>query len=361
MGLKGDKREAMHKLPLERKMYLLQQNRQYEANSSQGIATGILPHNVKPSISPVVPNSTGDSGIMRRFSFWGTSDTLKTELVPQDVPSDRSTSPVKLNAGTSIPQSAGSIWSGWWASSGLISNGKAAGLARDHTSALSYVHGIKEARPNDPRLVKHLISLRVHLSTAMVAWVEDFIFNEHGLDAFAALLSKIVYVGGRPRAAGFESAALLEIIKCMRVLLNTGAGFKAVVNSPTIIPHIAFSLKHFPPRTRTLACELLAAICIVSSDGHRAVMAAMSEVKLAFGETFRFETLIETLRLRPDEAVEDVESTDGSQWEVSTSCMALINAITNLPECLEDRVLLREEFGRRGLNELIVVSINPLS
>jgi diaphanous 1 len=34
--------------------------------------------------------------------------------------------------------------------------------------------------------------------------------------------------------------------------------------------------------------------------------------------------------------------------------MALVNAITNCPESLEDRIMLREELGRRGLNEVIV-------
>ena len=35
--------------------------------------------------------------------------------------------------------------------------------------------------------------------------------------------------------------------------------------------------------------------------------------------------------------------------------MTLVNAITNCPEELEERVRLREELGRRGLNEVIVV------
>ena len=35
--------------------------------------------------------------------------------------------------------------------------------------------------------------------------------------------------------------------------------------------------------------------------------------------------------------------------------MTLINALTNCPEYLEERILLREELGRRGLNEAIVV------
>lgn len=48
-------------------------------------------------------------------------------------------------------------------------------------------------------------------------------------------------------------------------------------------------------------------------------------------------------------------SIEDGVWEARTASMALVNALTNCPESLEDRVLLREEFGRRGLNEVIVV------
>jgi hypothetical protein len=35
--------------------------------------------------------------------------------------------------------------------------------------------------------------------------------------------------------------------------------------------------------------------------------------------------------------------------------MALVDAITNCPDTLEDRMVIREEFSRRELNQLIVV------
>lgn len=106
----------------------------------------------------------------------------------------------------------------------------------------------------------------------------------------------------------------------------------------------------------------MAAICIISTtEGHKAVLAAMSDYRVAFDESFRFETLIASLRL-PD-PTGDMESDDGFEfgneeegiWEARTMSMALVNALMNCPEALEDRILLREEFGRRGLNEVVVV------
>jgi diaphanous 1 len=144
-------------------------------------------------------------------------------------------------------------------------------------------------------------------------------------------------------------------------------GFTKVLSSPTTITHIAYSLHASSLKLRTLSSEVLAAICVLSLDGgHKAVLAAMSDYRIAYEESFRFETLIGCLR--PVDFGSDTEDVNvvgfGNEeegvWEARTASMALINALTNCPELLEDRVLLREEFGRRGLNEVIVVrgSIN---
>ena len=107
--------------------------------------------------------------------------------------------------------------------------------------------------------------------------------------------------------------------------------------------------------------DLLAAICILAiPEGHKIVMAAMSDYRIVFEESFRFEELISSLRL-PEVDPNDFTGTaytseDDGAWDARTSSMVLINALTNGPESLEERILLREEFSRRGLNEVIVVS-----
>ena len=141
-------------------------------------------------------------------------------------------------------------------------------------------------------------------------------------------------------------------------------GFNEVLSSPTTITHIAYSLHSSSLKLRTLALELLAAICVLSMvDGHKAVLSAMSDYRITYDESFRFETLVGSLRL-PDitdgsDSADDVGASVGNEnegiWDTRTASMALVNALTNCPEPLEDRILLREEFGRRGLNEAIVV------
>ena len=107
---------------------------------------------------------------------------------------------------------------------------------------------------------------------------------------------------------------------------------------------------------RILASEILAAICVLSlKEGHKLVLSAFSDYRIAFDEAFRFEELVGCLRVNDEgnEAISD--SPLEREWEARTATVALINAITNCPDFLEERVSLREELGRRGLNEIIVV------
>lgn len=127
--------------------------------------------------------------------------------------------------------------------------------------------------------------------------------------------------------------------------------------------HIAYSLHGASTKLRSLSSDVLAAICYVSpTEGHKAVLAAMSDYRVEFNEKFRFHELIGSLRL-PDAAADgeglgiDQAYTieEEGAWEARTASMAFINALTNFPDSLEERILLREEFTRRGLNEVLVV------
>lgn len=90
----------------------------------------------------------------------------------------------------------------------------------------------------------------------------------------------------------------------------------------------------------------------------------MSDYRVEYDEKFRFQELIGSLRL-PD-ALAAVEDPGDDQaygleeegaWEARTASMAFVNALTNFPDSLEERILLREEFTRRGLNEVLVVRV----
>lgn len=140
-------------------------------------------------------------------------------------------------------------------------------------------------------------------------------------------------------------------------------GYHEVISSPTMITHVAYSLHESNAKLRALVTTLLAAISFMSmQEGHKAVISALSDYRVEFSEAFRFEELIASLRLPEVEYGDDTpppEAEEEGMWEAKTAVMSLINAITTCPDALEDRVLLRDEFTRRGLNEVMVVSRKP--
>jgi diaphanous 1 len=119
------------------------------------------------------------------------------------------------------PQTTGGLWSSWWASSGGEKNAQSKGQPKEGKSPKWYVDCIT-GKALDTKLVKHLISLRVHLSTARVFWVKEFVEAEGGFDALSAVLAGLVgRAGKRKHLTDMEGAVLLEVMKILRVLSNT--------------------------------------------------------------------------------------------------------------------------------------------
>ncbi|KAG1724160.1 uncharacterized protein EDB91DRAFT_1269367 [Suillus paluster] len=92
-------------------------------------------------------------------------------------------------------------------------------------------------------------------------------------------------------------------------------------------------------------------------------MAALSEYCIAYDELFRFESLVATLHISDGQsnnpATNNVSLPDEDGiWGARTAFMALVNALTNCPESLEDHTLLCKEFGWQGLNEVIVAAVS---
>jgi diaphanous 1 len=232
----------MYELSTERKRYLLQQNRQSRLTSNGSPNGPSAVHNARsygPSSSGallprLVPQLTGDAGLIRRFSMAGWGNTAAPALSPS---ARRSKGEIDSGGNSKVqmekvaeemqplqPQTTGGLWSSWWASSG----GDKGRIEKEQNetayTARWYVDGIRAGRPTDIKLVKHLISLRVHLSTAKLVWIEEFVDAEKGLDALRILLADLVGKGGKRKVlVDVESTVLLEVIKCLRVLLNTEA------------------------------------------------------------------------------------------------------------------------------------------
>ncbi|KAG8880257.1 hypothetical protein FRB97_000969 [Tulasnella sp. 331] len=408
LGLKGPQREQMNALPSDRKQYLVKQNKLAKSASSTTINQSPPRHasenasygSASASLLPqLVPQLTG--GVMKRFSLaglgWGATDLAEgqedtggaiggpTFPLPTAVNSAQKSSRLPPNDDSSaksiedsgntqplVPQSTGGLWNNWWsAPAGPSASGAGSADRTKPQSCAWYVDNLKPGVLTGSKLAKHLISLRVHLSTAKLTWIEKFVKEERGMDLLGGVLDGLVGTDKKRRKLGeIDDTVLGEVVKCFRVLLNTEPGFERLLASPVIVTHITFALSSTSAKFRTLAAELLAAVCVLSLTadgvggglGHKLVLAAFSDYRVAFGESFRFQELVEGLKL-PEHGLDATynsdtslaeESNDEGSWDARTASMALVNAITNCPEVLEDRIMLREELSRRGLNEAIV-------
>ncbi len=233
----------MYALSRDRKNYLLRQNQHFRsANQSESAqppyAASYGPSSSAGLLPRLVPHLTGDSGLLKRMSVigWGSGTSRIASPEPKsvsnatdDLPNSPMTSPdvrpgkVAEEVQSLQPQNTGSLWSSWWTSAG----GEKASTSdkrrsQDSKSARWYIDSLKINKLPDMKLVRHLITLRVHLSTAKLPFIQDFIGPEKGLEALDKLLAGLVGKGGKRKSlTEIETTVLLEIIKCLRVLLNT--------------------------------------------------------------------------------------------------------------------------------------------
>ncbi|CAG8625746.1 6835_t:CDS:10 [Cetraspora pellucida] len=215
-----------------------------------------------------------------------------------------------------------------------------------------YIEKLMQRNVTAKSLAEPLQALRVTLSTAKLSWIKDFI-GAKGLEALEYVLEK--YTLGIKKSiiksSDHDDRILLECIRCLRVLLNTGAGFSQVLKCPSLINGIVFCLHTPNNKLRTQVADVLAALCVLSPEGHKLALDAFSDFRYIQEEKFRFQYLIETLTSNEMEE-------DSASLEYKTACLSLVNAIVNSPDELEERMLLREEFQRRGLKELFVIIRN---
>jgi diaphanous 1 len=240
--LKELQRQAMHQLPADRKSYLLGQHKQSRVAFSKPHS-----HVTQPSHSAtygpssagnllprLVPQLTGDSGLMKRLSMpgWGAASATSSTPPPSSNRNGERPDPSWMSGQAQNakameesqplqPQTTGGLWSSWWVSSGGEKSTQSKDQPKEGKTPKWYVDSIK-GKALDTKLVKHLISLRVHLSTARVFWVKEFVETEAGFDALSTILAGLVgRAGKRKHLTDMEDAVLLETMKVLRVLSNT--------------------------------------------------------------------------------------------------------------------------------------------
>jgi diaphanous 1 len=233
----------MHSLPLEKKRQLIEQLRELDKTTSTTLLASPTtsatygPSSGSALLHRLVPQVSGDSSFFKRisaFPTWGSTTSPPPPSFKGRQSGEFATGPrfsvsskkVEEDAQSVQPQATGSMFSTWWAALG----GEATTDNEHSTSARAYVDGIRKSRNADAKLAKHLISLRVHMSTAKLPWIETFIAEE-GIIAISGLLSSLVGKGGKRKPlTDDENNVLLEVIRSLRVLLNTEVRLSNILN-----------------------------------------------------------------------------------------------------------------------------------
>jgi hypothetical protein len=330
LNIKDSVREKMMEFTPEKKLELIEQNEMVKK--------------MKSSASPAISaNSVQSTPITRARSTMSMYSTTNLDQVVENdtesVVDETSLSPSKSalqpnnNAGTGITSYLfGSIFN-----SSQITHQE--GTIEYYLELLSHKN-----LPHGP-LYKCLQSLRITLATVSVSWVRQFVEEGQALTSMEQILGKILEKKATNKSNDHDEDIQLELIRCLRALLNTEPGFEEVLKSSSIIKYLTFSLNTNNHKLRNIVAEVLSAVCVLSPKGHQEVLESLTEFKFQFNEAYRFEYLLNSLRAE----VSDEGISAMSAYEYKTTCLILVNALVNSPDELDDRMLLRDEFKKRGL------------
>ncbi|KAH9464312.1 hypothetical protein Pst134EB_003840 [Puccinia striiformis f. sp. tritici] len=217
-------------------------------------------------------------------------------------------------------------------------------------SARELANGLR-TEPHSKSTIKILVKLRLKLSTEPLRWLEDFLLDHDGLNA----LENVAKESGSPHLFdkdlpysqspfGIEELngpIQLELMKCLRVIMNADIGFEQVLKLEGLIRWLAFS--SFTPspsyKAKIHAAEILSAICSLSSEPGR-VTVVEGFLSLTTNPEHAFQGLINSLGAeRTDEVESRSETSDplrtveadsedlGLVWEYRCRVLGLCNSI----------------------------------
>ncbi|KAF9546050.1 hypothetical protein EC957_010186 [Mortierella hygrophila] len=310
---------------------------------------------IEPDTASINNNNGSNNKLHSRYSSWS---SLAGSYDGTAVESNRPTSP-KLG-GSDRPMSptmatAGSLWSSWFGATPMPDSDSIDEPADD--SPQFYIDQLLSKATNQKSLAKHLLSLRIALATAKLSWIRQFL-DGRGFRALENVLDKTAIKKRGGKANDLDETMQSECVQCLRVLMNTEPGFNQVLRSPSLVAHISYCLYTTNSKLRTKVAEVLAALCVMSPDSHRLVLMALSDFRVAHEERFRFEYLVQSLATVITGDIDGIgggganEHQEIFEWEYKTACLSLMNALANSPSSLDDRISLRNELRRRGLEDV---------
>ncbi|OBZ88766.1 Cytokinesis protein sepA, partial [Choanephora cucurbitarum] len=208
----------------------------------------------------------------------------------------------------------------------------------------------------DPHLrsvtTKIAASLEVSLRTRPINWVVQFI----ELKGFHVLCHALDYLNHSDQDRRNTALELeIEIVRCIKAIVNTKVGGKEVIDHPEYIHAVVFSIVCPHWQTRKMVCELLAFLCYL--DGYHHVIHGFELMK-KFNKTLSIfdcwmQQLLTTL-------VSENDLLENHLVEYALSNMILVNALTSIPSNVNYRISIRNQFVAAGLQTHIIPKLVAL-
>ncbi|KAJ2221277.1 hypothetical protein IWW45_008914, partial [Coemansia sp. RSA 485] len=208
-----------------------------------------------------------------------------------------------------------------------------------------------------------LVHLRVCVSTQPVNWVKQFV-EIQGLEALSECLGILNHAGSRK---GDDITKEMEIIKCIKSIVNIQWGAQDVLRYPTCVHNLCFSIDAPSLLTRRLISEILTYICYLNvPTGHATVLKGLDKLQKFRDMQKRFEPWMRALELAIDgrgrmgskvgvsEELRQMGGTaDRDLTDYVLSSMIFVNAVVGVSDDVEMRIHYRNQLNAAGLSRII--------
>ncbi|XP_010710278.1 inverted formin-2 isoform X2 [Meleagris gallopavo] len=169
--------------------------------------------------------------------------------------------------------------------------------------------------------------LKKRLESSDDAWMVQFL-ELCGLDLLLEALDRL---SGRGVARISDALLQLTCINCVRAVMNSHRGIEYIVSNEGYVRKLFQALDTTNVMVKKQVFELLAALCIYSSDGHGLALDALDHYKNVKNQQYRFSVIMNEL-----------SNTDNVPYMVTL--LSAINAIILGKEDLRTRTQIRNEF-----------------
>jgi len=201
--------------------------------------------------------------------------------------------------------------------------------------------------------VESFKQLSVVLASEQLDWIQRFV-QAGGLAVILDQMAKseqLLLVKSKTKQLKKDDpvvASLSEMIKCLKPLSNNTEGLKALVLTPEGIKRIALcmNMADIPGSMDVLEwtvsiLKILTLVCFVKPNGHKMVLEAMSHYRNKNNESKRFETLVKYFGACV-------------HMDHKMAYVQFVNAVINVPEDVDTRIAIRNEFLRLGFKDKMI-------